>query len=121
MIRLAFLVDSPCRRAHANVVSRLPLGLLETGQVDTTIVCCGADRPPSWLPPEVRIHCLEWTGVAVSPGLAPQVRSVVTGRCCARCQDVASILVASEFTMMQEKQHKNAARRADGTNGRSPR
>jgi glycosyltransferase involved in cell wall biosynthesis len=58
MIRLAFLVDSPSKRAHANVVSRLALGLLETGQVETTIVCYSTDPPPSWLPPEVRIHRL---------------------------------------------------------------
>lgn len=58
MIRLAFLVDSPSKRAHASVVSRLALGLLETGQVETTIVCYSTDRPPSWLPPEVRIHRL---------------------------------------------------------------
>ncbi len=58
MIRLAFLVDSPSRRAHANVVSRLALGLAETGQAETTIVCYSSDPPPSWLPPEVRIHRL---------------------------------------------------------------
>jgi glycosyltransferase involved in cell wall biosynthesis len=58
MIRLAFLVDSPSKRAHANVVSRLALGLAETGQVETTIVCYSTDPPPSWLPPEVRIHRL---------------------------------------------------------------
>ena len=58
MIRLAFLVDSPSRRAHANVVSRLALGLVETGQADTTIVCYSTDPPPSWLPPQVRIHRL---------------------------------------------------------------
>jgi glycosyltransferase involved in cell wall biosynthesis len=58
MIRLAFLVDSPSRRAHANVVSRLALGLAETGQVKTTIVCYSADPPPSWLPSDVRIHRL---------------------------------------------------------------
>ena len=43
MFRLAFLVDSPSKRAHANVVSRLALGLVETGQVETTIVCYSAD------------------------------------------------------------------------------
>jgi glycosyltransferase involved in cell wall biosynthesis len=58
MIRLAFLVDSPSRRAHANVVSRLAVGLVETGQVETTIVCYSSDPPPPWLPPEVRIHRL---------------------------------------------------------------
>jgi glycosyltransferase involved in cell wall biosynthesis len=57
-IRLAFLVDSPSKRAHGNVVSRLALGLVETGQVETTIVCYSNDPPPSWLPPEVRIHRL---------------------------------------------------------------
>jgi glycosyltransferase involved in cell wall biosynthesis len=58
MIRLAFLVDSPSKRAHANVVSRLALGLVQTGRVETTLVCYSADPPPSWLPPEVRIHRL---------------------------------------------------------------
>jgi glycosyltransferase involved in cell wall biosynthesis len=58
MIRVAFLVDSPSKRAHANVVSRLALGLLETGRVETTIVCYSADPPPAWLSPEVRIHRL---------------------------------------------------------------
>ena len=58
MIRLAFLVDSPSKRAHANVVSRLAVGLVETGQVETTIVCYSTDPPPPWLPPEVRIHRL---------------------------------------------------------------
>ena len=37
MIRLAFFVDSPSKRAHGNVVSRLALGLVETGRVETTI------------------------------------------------------------------------------------
>ena len=46
MIRLAFLVDSPSKRAHANVVSRLALGLTETGQAETTIVCYSDDPPP---------------------------------------------------------------------------
>ena len=58
MIRLAFLVDSPSKRAHANVVSRLALGLVETGQAETTIVCYSDDPAPTWLPPEVRIHRL---------------------------------------------------------------
>jgi glycosyltransferase involved in cell wall biosynthesis len=58
MIRLAFLVDSPSKRAHANVVARLALGLVETGQAETTIVCYSTDPPPAWLPPEVRIHRL---------------------------------------------------------------
>jgi len=58
MIRLAFLVDSPSKRAHANVVTRLALGLVETGLVEATIVCYSADPPPPWLPPQVRIHRL---------------------------------------------------------------
>src|SRR5215467_4673306 len=58
MIRLAFLVDSPSKRAHANVAGRLALGLTEIGQVETTILCYSTDPPPPWLPPEVRIHRL---------------------------------------------------------------
>jgi glycosyltransferase involved in cell wall biosynthesis len=57
MIRVAFLVDSPSKRSHGNSVSRLALGLAESG-VDTTIVCYSDDPPPPWLPPEVRIHRL---------------------------------------------------------------
>lgn len=58
MIRLAFLVDSPSMRSHGNSVSRLALGLAETGQAETTIVCYSSDPPPPWLPPEVSIHRL---------------------------------------------------------------
>jgi glycosyltransferase involved in cell wall biosynthesis len=57
-IRLAFLVDSPSRRSHGNSVSRLALGLAESGRAETTLVCYSADPPPTWLPPEVRIHRL---------------------------------------------------------------
>jgi len=58
MIRLAFLVDSPSKGAHGNAVSRLALGLAETGRVETTLLCYRTDPPPSWLPPEVQIHRL---------------------------------------------------------------
>jgi glycosyltransferase involved in cell wall biosynthesis len=76
MIRLAFLVDSPSKRAHANVVSRLALGLVETGQVETTIVCYSTDPPPSWLPPEVRIHRLGVERVSRSvPSLVRYLRA----------------------------------------------
>lgn len=57
-IRLAFLVDSPSQRSHGNSVSRLALGLAETGRAETTMVCYSADAPPSWLSPEVSIHRL---------------------------------------------------------------
>jgi glycosyltransferase involved in cell wall biosynthesis len=57
-IRVALLVDSPSRRAHGNAVSRLALGLIETGQVEATLVCYSADPPPPWLPAAVRIHRL---------------------------------------------------------------
>ena len=43
-------------------------------------------------------------------GTNPQVTSVVTGRCYFRCQDVAFILVASEFSMMQQEQRKTQRR-----------
>ena len=76
MIRLAFLVDSPSRRAHANVVARLALGLVETGQAETTIVCYSTDPPPSWLPPEVRIHRLGVERVSRSvPSLVRYLRA----------------------------------------------
>jgi glycosyltransferase involved in cell wall biosynthesis len=76
MIRLAFLVDSPSKRAHANVVSRLALGLAETGQAETTIVCYSDDPPPSWLPPEVRIHRLGVERVSRSvPSLVRYLRA----------------------------------------------
>lgn len=72
MIRIAFLVDSPSKRAHASVVTRLALGLVETGQVEPTIVCYSDDPPPPWLPPEVRIYRL---GVErVSRSIPPLVR-----------------------------------------------
>lgn len=75
MIRLAFFVDSPSKRAHANVVSRLALGLVGTGRVETTIVCYSADPPPPWLPPEVRIHRLGVDRASRSvPGLVRYLR-----------------------------------------------
>ena len=57
-IRLTLLVDSPSKRAHGNSASRLALGLAETGQVETTLLCYSDDPPPTWLPPEVRVHRL---------------------------------------------------------------
>jgi glycosyltransferase involved in cell wall biosynthesis len=57
-IRVGLLVDSPSRRAHGNAVSRLALGLLETGRVDVDLVCYSDDPPPSWLPAGVRMHRL---------------------------------------------------------------
>ena len=57
-IHVAMLVDSPSRRAHGNAASRLALGLVETGRVDVTLLCYGADPPPHWLPSTVRIHRL---------------------------------------------------------------
>ncbi|MEP7022218.1 MAG: glycosyltransferase [Actinomycetota bacterium] len=58
MIRLTLLTDSPSRRAHGNAVSRLALGLAETGQVETTLLCYSADPAPPWLPPEVHVDRL---------------------------------------------------------------
>jgi glycosyltransferase involved in cell wall biosynthesis len=57
-IRLTLLVDSPSKRAHGNSVSRLALGLAETGKVETSLLCYSDDPPPAWLPSEVRIHRL---------------------------------------------------------------
>jgi glycosyltransferase involved in cell wall biosynthesis len=76
MIRIAFLVDSPSKRAHANVVTRLALGLVETGQVEPTIVCYSSDPSPLWLPPQVRIHRLGVDRVSRSvPSLARYLRA----------------------------------------------
>src|SRR5215472_14228046 len=58
MIRVAFLVDSPSRRAHGNAAARLAAGLVETGKVQPALVCYGDDPAPSWLPSEVPVHRL---------------------------------------------------------------
>ena len=74
-IRLAFLVDSPSKRAHGNAASRLALGLVETGRVDTALLCYSADPPPPWLPPEVHIHRLGADRVTRAlPGLVHYLR-----------------------------------------------
>jgi len=52
-------------------------------------------------------------------GANPQARTAVTGQCCGRCPDVASILVASDAIMMRQKERKSAATREDVTTGRS--
>jgi glycosyltransferase involved in cell wall biosynthesis len=57
-ISVAFLVDSPSRRSHGNSVSRLALGLAESGRVETSLVCYSDDPRPPWLPPAVDIHRL---------------------------------------------------------------
>jgi glycosyltransferase involved in cell wall biosynthesis len=57
-IRLTLLVDSPARRAHANAVSRLALGLAQSGRVEPTLLCYSDDPPPPWLPHEVRVERL---------------------------------------------------------------
>ena len=75
-IRLALLVDSPSKRAHGNAVSRLALGLVETGRAETTIVCYSADPPPPWLPPGVSIHRLGTDRVSRSlPSLVRYLRT----------------------------------------------
>jgi integrase len=51
----------------------------------------------------------------------PAGQVAVPGQCCARCEDVAATLVASEASMMRQEQRKNAATRADATTARSPR
>jgi len=58
VIRLTFLVDSPSKRAHGNAAGRLALGLAESGQVETTLLCYSEDPPPAWLPPEVHVRRL---------------------------------------------------------------
>ena len=75
-IRVAMLIDSPSRLAHGNAASRLALGLVETGRVETTLVCYSADPAPSWLPPEVRIHRLGVDRVSRSlPSLVRYLRA----------------------------------------------
>jgi len=75
-IRLTLLVDSPGKRAHGNAVGRLALGLAETGRVEPSLLCYSADPPPSWLPPEVRVHRLGVDRVSRSlPGLVRYLRA----------------------------------------------
>jgi glycosyltransferase involved in cell wall biosynthesis len=57
-VRVTLLVDSPARRAHGNAVSRLAIGLVETGLVAPTLLCYSSDPAPPWLPPEVAVHRL---------------------------------------------------------------
>lgn len=75
-IRLTFLVDSPGKRAHGSAVSRLALGLAQTGWVEPTLLCYSADPPPPWLPPEVRIRRLGADRVSRSlPALVRYLRT----------------------------------------------
>jgi glycosyltransferase involved in cell wall biosynthesis len=75
-IRLTLLVDSPSKRAHGNAASRLALGLAETGRAEATLLCYGADPPPPWLPPAVRIHRLGVDRASRSlPGIVRYLRT----------------------------------------------
>jgi glycosyltransferase involved in cell wall biosynthesis len=75
-IRVAMLVDSPSKLAHGNAASRLALGLVETGRVETTLLCYGADPAPPWFPQEVRIHRLGVDRVSRSlPSLVRYLRA----------------------------------------------
>jgi glycosyltransferase involved in cell wall biosynthesis len=75
-LRLTFLVDSPSKRAHGNAVSRLALGLAESGEAQVTILCYSDDPAPTWLPPEVRIVRLGASRVSRAlPGIARYLRS----------------------------------------------
>jgi integrase/recombinase XerD len=51
----------------------------------------------------------------------PAGQEAVTGQCCVRCQDVSSTLVASDASIMRQKQRKSAATRADADTGRPSR
>lgn len=74
-IRLTFLVDSPSKRAHGNAASRLALGLVQSGQVEATLLCYSSDPAPTWLPPEVRVQRLGVDRVSRSlPGLVRYLR-----------------------------------------------
>ena len=48
---------------------------------------------------------------------AIRARTGVTGQRCAGCQDVASILVASDESVMRQEQRKNAPTREDAATG----
>jgi glycosyltransferase involved in cell wall biosynthesis len=61
VVRVAFFVDSPSKRAHANAASRLALGLAATGKVEASLVCYSDDPAPPWLPAEVRVDRLKAT------------------------------------------------------------
>jgi glycosyltransferase involved in cell wall biosynthesis len=75
-IRLTLLVDSPGKRAHGNAVSRLALGLAESGRVEPSLLCYSADPPPPWLPPEVRVDRLGVDRVSRSlPALVRYLRA----------------------------------------------
>ena len=58
-IHLAFLVNSLSKGAHGNAAGRLAIGLVETGRIETTLLCYSDDPRPSWLPPEVQSHRLD--------------------------------------------------------------
>lgn len=58
MPRVAFLVDSPSKRAHGNAASRLALGLVERGWTDVDLVCYSEDAAPPWLPDQVHVQRL---------------------------------------------------------------
>ncbi len=77
-VRIGLVVDSPSRRAHGNAVSRLALGLVETGRAEVDLVCYSDDPAPPWLPAQVRIHRL---GVdRVSRSVLPLVDYLATRR-----------------------------------------
>jgi glycosyltransferase involved in cell wall biosynthesis len=75
-IRVTLLVDSPSKRAHGNAVSRLALGLVESGQAEPTLLCYSADPRPAWLPSQVRVRRLGVSKVSRAlPGLVRYLRA----------------------------------------------
>lgn len=75
-IRVALLVDSPSKRAHGNVASRLALGLVSSPGVEVDLVCYSDDPPPAWLPPAVRVHRLGTDRISRSvPALVSYLRT----------------------------------------------
>ncbi|WP_406832190.1 glycosyltransferase [Pedococcus sp. KACC 23699] len=75
-LRVAFLVDSPSKRAHGNAASRLALGLVQTGRAEVELVSYSDDPAPPWLPDEVAVHRLEADRASrLVPGLATYLRS----------------------------------------------
>lgn len=73
---VTLLVDSPSKRSHGNSVSRLALGLAETGRVATTMLCYSDDPRPDWLPRQVVVDRLGAKRVSRSlPSLVRYLRS----------------------------------------------
>jgi len=75
-LHVALLVDSPSKRAHGNVASRLALGLAEAARAKVDLVCYSDDPPPPWLPESVEVHRLGAERISRSvPGIVRYLRT----------------------------------------------